>query len=150
MSHPSIPKLAQLIDQIPDRLNDMNDQQLAAKPDPDKWSKKEIIGHLIDSASNNHHRFVRGQFEDRPDIRYDQVLWNRHNGYQHIDSKQLIAFWTLYNKHLLEVIQRIPDAHMQREVRVGEQLFTIDFLITDYVDHMMHHMKQILPDWTIG
>ncbi len=110
----------------------------------DKWSKKEILGHLIDSATNNHHRFVRGQFEEHPEISYDQNNWNKYNYYQQLDIQQLISFWTVYNKQLLAIIREIPTANLIRACMIGSNLVTIEFLINDYVKHLAHHLKQIV------
>jgi hypothetical protein len=117
---------------------------MSEKSSSNKWSKKEIIGHLIDSATNNHQRFVRGQFENNPEIRYDQNKWNQYNFYQQIDSKQIILFWTFYNKQLIEIIERIPTENLKRQVNVDGALLTLEFLIFDYVEHLEHHLKQVI------
>lgn len=122
----------------------IDDLNFSEKISPDKWSKKEIIGHLIDSATNNHQRFVRGQFENKPQIVYDQNNWNVYNFYQQIDKNQIIDFWVIYNKQLLELIKRIPPENLQLECFVGEKSLTLEFLITDYVDHLEHHLKQVV------
>ena len=109
-----------------------------------KWSKKEILGHLIDSATNNHHRFIRGQFENNPEISYDQNKWNKFSFYQEMDSQQIINFWTLYNKQLLEIIKRIPIEKLNNQIRIEDKLVTLEFLIVDYVAHLEHHLKQII------
>src|SRR6478736_6524805 len=95
-----INRLDLLINTIPSLLTNIEDSNASLKPSPDKWSKKEILGHLIDSATNNHQRFIRGQFEDVPTISYDQNQWNRLNHYNEIALTQLIVFWMQYNKHL--------------------------------------------------
>ena len=97
-----------ILEKAPIILTQISEEKMSEKPAPNKWSKKEIIGHLIDSATNNHQRIVRGQFEAIPEICYDQNKWNEYNFYQQIDSKQIILFWTIYNKQLLEIIKRIP------------------------------------------
>ncbi|MDX1936305.1 MAG: hypothetical protein SFU21_04285, partial [Flavihumibacter sp.] len=107
-------------------------------------SKKEIIGHLIDSATNNHQRFVRGQFEDSPKIAYDQNRWNKYNFYQQIDGQQIIDFWTVYNRQILELIRRIPNENLKLVCHVGDKFLTLDFLINDYVEHLEHHLKQVV------
>jgi hypothetical protein len=139
----ALERLIHLTNTIPAILRNIGEARLSEKPSPAKWSKKEIIGHLIDSATHNHHRFVRGQFEDLPEIRYDQDQWNRYSFYQTIDSEQIIAFWTSYNKQLIEIIQRIPAESLQRQVQAVEKIMTIEALIIDYVVHMEHHLKQI-------
>lgn len=143
MIEKAINRLNFIIDKVPNILSEISEENFSVKPLPTKWSKKEIIGHLIDSATNNHQRFVRGQFENIPEIRYDQNKWNEYGFYQHIDSKQIISFWTIYNKQLIEIIKRIPTENLKRQIKVGENLLTIEFLIADYVEHLEHHLKHI-------
>ena len=114
------------------------------KTNPISWSKKEILGHLIDSATNNHQRFVRGQFEFKPVIEYNQNKWNEFNYYHFIDSNQLITFWTVYNKQIIELISKIPKENLKKEVKINHHLHTIEFLFIDYVNHLEHHLNQIL------
>jgi hypothetical protein len=139
----AVNRLKHILDKVPRILTEISEEKMSYKPLPNKWSKKEIIGHLIDSATNNHQRFVRGQFENAPEIRYDQDKWNEYSFYQQIDSKQIILFWTVYNKQLVEVMKRIPNENLKRQIKVGENLLTIEFLITDYVEHLEHHLKQV-------
>jgi hypothetical protein len=130
---------------IPGLLNGIDENSFCEKPRPGKWSKKEIIGHLLDSAANNHQRFVRGQFEQDPKITYDQDKWNESNYYLKIGSAQVISFWEIYNRHLLEVIKNIPETKLQNKVNTGgETSHTLEFLIGDYLDHMEHHLKQVV------
>ncbi len=102
------------------------------------------MGHLIDSTTNNHQRFVRGQFEDRPTIVYDQNKWNEFGFYQQISTAQLVAFWTIYNKQLIELIKSIPTENLRRECRIGDSLLTLGFLINDYVEHLEHHLQEVV------
>ena len=140
----AIDRLKYLCKIIPELLMNIDENNFSEKIRPEKWSKKEIIGHLIDSATNNHQRFVLGQFEDKPNIVYDQNNWNKYNFYQQIDKEQIIDFWTIYNKQILELIKIIPNENLQRECFVGEKSLTIEFLIIDYVEHLEHHLKQVV------
>lgn len=140
----AIERLAFLCESIPPRLKAIGVDDFEFQPASGKWSKKQIVGHLIDSATNNHQRFVRGQFEDAPQISYDQDQWNACSYYQQIDNDQIIDFWTVYNRQLLALIRQIPSENLQREVRVGGQIYTIGFLIEDYVVHLEHHLNQIM------
>ncbi len=143
----SINRLKFLIDTVPQKLLAIPEQDFSYKSAPEKWSKKEIIGHLIDSAANNHQRFVRVQFEDVPFIKYDQNNWNAASRYQAMESRHVINFWAQYNQHLIEVIKRIPENALLRECNNGgETNVTLAWLIEDYVAHMEHHLKQIQPD----
>ena len=138
-------KLEYLCKFIPPLLSSIDEKAFAFKPAENKWSKKEIIGHLIDSAANNHQRFVRGQFEDNPAISYDQNKWNEVSHYQLMPQEQLIEFWKHYNKHLAALIKLIPAKNLQRTCKMKDgQALTLEFLITDYVDHLEYHLKQIV------
>ncbi len=140
----AIKRLEYLCDVIPPLLTAIDEQTFSHKPSPAKWSKKEIIGHLIDSATNNHHRFVRTQFEDVPTIVYDQNKWNAYGYYQQISGAQIIAFWTLYNKQLAQLVRHIPTDSLQRCCNTNEPSLTLAFLINDYVAHLEHHLKQVV------
>ena len=139
----SIERLQFLCDTLPDLMNQMDDATFSKKDDPNKWSKKEILGHLIDSATNNHQRFIRAQFEHNPEIVYDQVNWNRFSYYQQMNSRELIQFWLSYNKHLISLIKNMPKESLSRTCSVAGDLLTLEFLIDDYVVHLEHHLKQI-------
>jgi hypothetical protein len=137
-------RLQYLCDIIPPLLKAIPEDEFTRKPAPEKWSKKQVLGHLIDSAANNHQRFIRVQFEDVPAIAYDQNNWNSHSHYNALDSSNLIHFWRLYNLHLLELIRRIPEEKLKRECAVGNKIVTLQFLVDDYVKHMEHHLQQIV------
>lgn len=141
----SIERLEYLCDCIPSMLIEIDEADFSAKPDPQKWSKKEIIGHLIDSAVANHQRFVRSQFENNPVIVYDQNRWNEFNYYNYINGPQIISFWTAYNKQIIELLKRIPEEKMKNRVITGDQNNpTLACLIEDYVEHLEHHLKQVV------
>lgn len=125
------------------KIREADSEQAGA---PGKWSKKELIGHLIDSAANNHHRFVRAQFTDHLAItRYDQEAWVKHQDYAGQSWPQLLALWKSYNLHLLHVASRIPAERLDCLCRLedGESV-SLRFLVEDYVAHLKHHLRQIL------
>lgn len=141
----AIRRLEFLCETISPLLDDMDESVFEAKPRPDKWSKKEIIGHLIDSATNNHQRFVRTQFEENPVISYNQDQWNKYSFHQLMDKKELIGFWQAYNKYLANILQHIPLENLTKQCLSAEgRAYSLDFLIIDYVSHMEHHLKQIV------
>src|ERR1043165_4573405 len=94
----SILRLRWICDNVPAKLLSLGESKLSASPAPGKWSGKQVMGHLIDSATNNHHRFVRGQFETLPRISYKQDEWNACSYYQEIHADKLIRFWEAYNR----------------------------------------------------
>lgn len=144
MIEKALNRLEYIINLTPKMLTEISEENMSTKPSPTKWSKKEIIGHLIDSATNNHQRFVRGQFENIPEISYDQNNWNEFSFYNQIESKQIISFWTIYNKQIIEIIKRIPKENLEKQIKIGNNILTLEFLIIDYVEHLEHHLKQII------
>ena len=111
-----------------------------------KWSRKEVLGHLIDSASNNHQRFVRAQLNGALNFPgYQQDGWNRAQQYQSEPWANLVQLWASYNRHLAHVIAAIPtDAGPRICVIGGGSPVTLEFLVTDYLGHLEHHLEQIL------
>src|SRR2546423_13777426 len=93
------------------RLLAISDDDAAKPAAPDKWSPKEVIGHLIDSASNNHGRFVRAQFTD--DLifpGYEQERWVETQRYADAAWTDLVALWRGLNLHIARIMANMPDA----------------------------------------
>lgn len=138
-------RLRELINAVPNELKTLNEEAFKKKPSVDKWSKQEILGHLIDSAINNHQRFLRAQFEVLPDIPYDQNKWNSFNYYNDLDKSQLISFWKGYNIQILELVKRIPQNLLSNTcTKGGTKAYSISFLFDDYVEHLEHHLNQLV------
>ena len=113
---------------------------------PGKWSKKEILGHMIDSAANNHQRFVRAQYGDKTPISYNGDAWVKAQDYNSQDIKILVGLWINYNLHLAHVISKIPaDKYGVLFNADAKEPVTLEWIVTDYVKHMEHHLGQILP-----
>jgi hypothetical protein len=146
MIEKSIQRLQFLCDTVPSLLRKINEAEFKQKPTVNnqvKWSKQEIVGHLIDSAANNHQRFIRIQYEHAPKIVYDQDAWNRLNNYNALPMEQVIHFWESYNRHLVEVMKNIPEANLTRTGITSEE-YTLQWLIDDYVVHLEYHMRQVV------
>ncbi len=138
-------QLKNILEHALPRLKEIEATEFAYKINASTWSKKEILGHLIDSATNNHQRFIHGQFENAPMISYDQNQWVEKSKYQEMDKEILINFWYSYNTHLIYVVQNIPDNTLQNKCTMRDgSLVTIEFLIGDYIAHLEHHLSQIL------
>ncbi len=113
---------------------------------PGGWSRKQILGHLIDSASNNHQRFVRAMLQPSLEFpSYDQNGNVRVQAVQDADWDLLVSLWASYNRFIAHVLTQIPESKLQTPCRIGEgETVTLEFLAHDYVAHMVHHLEQIL------
>ena len=117
----------------------------AARPRADGgWSRKQILGHLIDSAANNHQRFVRLQFETNLILPgYQQNYWVDTQHYQDRSWTDLVMLWRAYNLHLAHVVARINPATLGNVWKFTEGDLTLEEIATDYPRHMRHHLQQI-------
>lgn len=143
-----IDRLQQHINLAPSEFLKYPEGELRRKTAPDKWSKKELLGHLIDSAANNHHRFIKIQFLPQPFFveGYAQNDWVRIQNYNEKDTEQLVELWKVYNEHILFIMQNTSDKNLNIKIKAEdpfENADTLFFLMKDYVDHMDHHFKQI-------
>mgnify|MGYP001606242901 CR=1 FL=1 len=138
-------RLEEILNSVPARLLSFTEQQASVKPAPGKWSKKEIIGHLLDSASNNHQRFVRLQLENNPPLpNYEQDNWVSLQKYNERKWVDLVKFWMIYNIHLLHVLQNADESKFQNAAVMDGKPVTLLFFIDDYVRHLAHHLKAVL------
>jgi YesN/AraC family two-component response regulator len=136
-------ELEALIDEHVRGLEAMPEEKMAYKPSPSKWSKKEILGHVVDSAQNNIRRFIVAQYEENPKIVYNQDKWVVVSNYQNYDTKDIISLWYLLNKHIVAILENMPAAMKQRQCQT-ESLHTIEWLVEDYIKHLRHHLHQVL------
>ena len=129
-----------------DRMTEISEAESRVPTAVGKWSRKEVLGHLIDSASNNHHRFVRAQFtDDLLLIRYEQSAWVKHQDYASESWAELLLLWKSFNLHLLHVASRIREERLDALCQLTDsESVTLRFLVEDYVVHLKHHLKQIL------
>ncbi|MBZ5568548.1 MAG: DinB family protein [Acidobacteriia bacterium] len=127
------------------RLSALSSTTAAARPMPDAWSKKQELGHLVDSAVNNYVRIIRVQRESAPALPgYEQDAWVERQGYDDRDWMELVALWKALNQHMLAAARRIPASSLARTCTIaGGDSVTLGFLIEDYVDHMVHHLQHI-------
>lgn len=139
-------ELRALIDQYAVHFLSYTEEELTQKPAPDKWSNKEIIGHLCDSAMNNLQRFIRGQYYvEPPRIIYHQEEWVALQQYQEYDAQDLIHLWATLNRHFCWVLDHIAPENYTKMVDTSKnsvESHDLQFLATDYVAHLKHHLQQ--------
>lgn len=120
------------------------DKDASRSAAPNQWSKKQILGHLIDSAANNHQRFIRLQAS--PELHfpgYQQNDWVRLNHYDARPWQELVTLWSAYNRHLADVIEQIAPETLGHIWDWEEGRYTLEFVATDYLAHLRHHIAQI-------
>lgn len=149
-------RLRNAVNDARERLLAIGEEQSERQPAPGKWSPKEILGHLVDSASNNHQRFVRAQFQDHLIFPgYQQDAWVNVQHYRISKWTDLVELWALFNLHLAQVIDHVPDIirnhpheehnlnHIAWKTVPEEEPATLEYFMADYVDHLEHHLRQI-------
>jgi hypothetical protein len=142
---PSLNLLRDLIQGVPARFEQLSQTEVESKPASAAWSPKEELGHLLDSATNNHQRIVRAQSDDKLAFPgYEQNRWVAINRYQHRDWKELIEVWQALNRQLLAAAESVPDSAWSHTLTVAaSQPMTLEFVFDDYVTHMLHHLQHI-------
>src|ERR1035437_6510796 len=138
-------KLLHVISSAEAILQQVSEEQSRKPVLPGGWSRKQVIGHLIDSASNNHQRFVRAALQPSLEFPgYDQGGSVSVQAVQDTDWTLLIALWTAYNRYLAHVIANLPASKLETVCRIGSgENVSLRFLATDYVTHLVHHLNQI-------
>ena len=148
--------MASVLDKIADRLLDnvsaaaaklaaMTDREAGVRPAPLKWCAKEVLGHLLDSASNNNQRFVRAQLADELTFPgYEQERWVAAQGYAEAPWGELVELWRLANRRLAAVMRHIPAEKLSVPCRIGSgNPITLGWIVEDYLRHLEHHLEQI-------
>jgi hypothetical protein len=123
-----------------------DERRTCVHPSPGKWCAREVLGHLIDSACNNHRRFVVGQSGDLARFDgYDQNQWVARQRYQDVAWRDLLGLWAAYNRHLAHVIAAAPAETLTHRGPSpdGSGEVTLGFLMEDYVVHLRHHLDQL-------
>lgn len=139
-------RLAQTIQRELPNVRALSEEQASLPRAPGKWCAKEELGHLIDSAANNHIRFVGGALEQTfRGPGYPQDAWVRLHGYSTMQWNAIVSFWFSYNSFLAGLIGRIPESQLKTECFIGvARPVTLGFVIEDYILHMQHHLDQLL------
>ncbi len=157
-------ELVEVVDRATPALCALDEEASGRNPAPGKWSPREVIGHLVDSASNNHQRFVRAQFQDDMVFAgYDQDEWVAAQRYQNADWTNLVTLWATFNRHLAHVMAAVPGSilmksrprHNLHEIAwqpiAHDKPAMLDDFMRDYLVHLKHHLRQILgSDWDAG
>lgn len=140
-------ELTSIIKEFSAKLQAIPEDEFGAKPFLEKWSKKEVIGHLIDSAQNNLRRFIVGQYDSTSIIVYDQNFWVKANAYQQMNKDEIILLWRLLNERIGAILLNMPSGAYSTELKTSKdsaEIHSLEWLAADYVKHMKHHLNQVL------
>jgi hypothetical protein len=136
------------LQQVLPHLEKIPNEEASLKPLPHKWSKKEILGHLIDSANNNQQKFVRTMAQKHLDfVGYEQDFWVAVQHYQSRNWLEIIALWYNSNLQIAHIIENVKSEALQNTIRIEDAgPFTLEFIMRDYIEHLKHHLRQVLPE----
>lgn len=142
-------RLELLMKYVPEKYEQFTTDELLQYPQPGKWSRQQVLGHLVDSAVHNLNRFTEAQFREQPYIiiSYQQKELVEVNHYQDIPIGQLLNLWSALNCQIILVVRNTPAEKLRYPVRPPEsetRLQTLEWLICDYVSHMQHHLRAML------
>ena len=140
-----IQSLQKLIEEVPNKLKAFSIEEINLKSSPEKWSKKEILGHLCDSCFNNLQRIIRVQYEDKPFIIYNQDEWVKNQNYGGQDFDHVLNLWIILHRQFIQVLKNFPKKNLQSSIDWGGEV-TAQYVITDYLDHQNHHLNQIIGE----
>ncbi|MFF6015946.1 DinB family protein [Lysinibacillus fusiformis] len=132
---------------IPEMFHIMTETEMTERTAQNKWSKKECLGHLCDSALINLERFIKIQYDVSPYVvsTYDQVQWVELQGYQKMPIEEILLLWTSLNKKIVVVLENLSEQALSRPCEIGQQQeVTLKWLVQDYLDHLEHHVKKHL------
>lgn len=149
--HDAMLRLKYHINDLPGVFRNFSAEELLRKSAVDKWSKQEILGHLIDSAINNLKRFTDIQFSPQP---YQVMSYKQNelviaNNYQALPLDHLLQLWQSLNRQIIYIVKYIPEEKMDFKVDPQyhpKEIKTLSWIIADYVAHLEHHLKQVFPD----
>jgi hypothetical protein len=144
---PSITKLKSLLSDGETYFNSANEAVIRQPYAPGKWSRKQILGHLIDSAINNLTRFTEISYQPQPYIyrEYNQAALVEVNNYQEMDTIELLQLWLSLNRQIIRVMETATDERLNLKIQFADgTLSDLRFIMHDYPLHLEHHIRQII------
>ncbi|WP_299106661.1 DinB family protein [uncultured Tenacibaculum sp.] len=143
-----IAALNNILEAFPKQIKVISEEEWSYK-ETSKWSKKEILGHLVDSALNNLQRYIRVQYQEVPHIAYHQNEWVAAQNWQEVSVAEIVTLWKSLNTQIAHVWSSFPEEKLEASINVSkdlekEEIYTFQEMLDDYIGHFNHHAKQIL------
>ena len=141
-------ELVSILQMVVPLLREIAAEDISCRERPDKWSRKEVLGHLIDSACNNQQKFVRMMQQAHLVFPgYKQNEWVELQDWANANWLDMIDLWSAYNRHLAYLIENVKSEHLDNTITIeATGPFKLEFVMSDYVEHLKHHLLQIFPD----
>ncbi|MEO6803885.1 MAG: DinB family protein [Granulicella sp.] len=141
-------RLAEVVAGVMPWLEGVSGARAGMTPAEGKWSAKEVIGHLIDSAVNNLERIVRLDIvlDVEPEVRaqpYEQDEWVRAQHYAEKEWVEVLELWRVLNAHIAWTMRQVAREHLGRICVFPDTHVTMGFLMEDYIAHMEYHLKAL-------
>jgi hypothetical protein len=135
--------LRELINELYDKYKDLDEEYTSIQLSEEKWSVKEIFGHLIDSAANNYQRFIR--LQEKSDLKFPGYSpdWVKVVPYNSFPYESLMKLWKEYNLLLCHIIQNMDDSVLKNSWATEDTDLQLDFLVKDYISHMKIHKEHL-------
>ncbi|MEQ7805883.1 DinB family protein [Priestia aryabhattai] len=149
----TVVQLNEWVVKLPKKLEVLSEAAASNRPAPKKWSPKEIVGHLCDSAIHNLQRFINVQHEKKPFVLtpYKQDEWVELQHYQATPMEEIVALWRSLNKQIASVLSHIPTEKYMYQFELKDGKFvSLEWLAKDYIAHLEHHIKQIDAQVPLG
>ncbi|SEE14057.1 DinB superfamily protein [Tenacibaculum sp. MAR_2010_89] len=147
-----IENLENILNSFPLQVASISKESWNKKESESKWSKKEVLGHLIDSGFNNLQRFIRVQYEETPHIAYNQNEWVKSQNWQALPIENVVQLWKVINQQILHIWKNFPENKVNAKINVSKEkteLYTFAEIMEDYIVHFHHHEKQIVSKMII-
>ena len=144
---PAVEKLQFLLDQGEKYFTETNEDFLRKPYATGKWSRKQILGHLIDSAINNLTRFTEIGYQPQPYIyrEYNQGELVKINNYNEMPTDELLHLWLSLNKQIVRVMGSVTEERLNLKIQFTDGAMSdLRYIMHDYPEHMEHHINQII------
>ena len=140
-------RLMRVVTEAKDWLVQLSDEKASVPEQEGKWSGKQVVGHLTDSAVNNLGRIVRMQIASGQRMPgYEQEEWVALQHYQEREWKRVVQAWVVLNWQVAWTVAHVDKAKLGQTGFVGETEWTLGYLIEDYIAHMEHHLR-LMKGW---